>query len=342
MGHWELPRAATAVRHLLEAADEAGIARETCLAGTRLTSERIGDPTSEIAVWQELSVARNLARALPDTTGLGVHLGQRVHLSAYGPAALALLASATPREAFEIARRFSGLLVVVSRTSLSRAAGSTSLTFDASLLPTEAHRLLLERDLLATITAVAELIGRTTFPMELDLEFPADGSTELWRQAADVTPRFAARQTRLTMSNEFLDSPLPQADSYSFRLAVDECEDLVRRRRSRLTVADQVRERLRSGIDHHVPTIEQVAGALLTTVRTLRRRLDAEGTSFRALADDVRRGIAVDLLTTHRLTVQQVAARLGYADASAFSHAFKRWTGIGPAAYRNLVGRDGG
>lgn len=333
MGQWEIPRPATGVRHLLAVAEEEGVDHAACLAGTRLTPDAVNDPTTEIAVWQELAVARNLARARPDTPGLGVRLGARIPLSAYGPAALAMLASATVREGFEVARRVSGLLMVVSRTFITRSQGSTAIALDGGLLPPEAHRMLVERDVVAIIVAVTDMTGRVDWPARVELAFPADGSESVWQATVPFTPRFGAARSRLVMSDEWLDAPLSKADPHSLWLALDDCARLVDRRRSRVTVTDQVRDRLRSSSEH-IPTIEEVAGALLTTARTLRRRLDAEGTSFRALADDVRRTIAVDLLTSDRLTVQQIAARLGYADASAFSHAFKRWTGIPPSEYR--------
>ncbi|WP_109509672.1 AraC family transcriptional regulator [Nocardioides speluncae] len=333
MGQWEIPRPATGVRHLLAVAEEEGVHRATCLSGTRLTPDAVNDPTSEIAVWQELTVARNLARALPDTTGIGVRLGRRIHVSAYGPAALAMLASATLRDGFDMARRFSGLLMVVSRTALTRTQGRTAIALDGGLLPPEAHRMLVERDIVAIIMAISEMTGRGDWPGHVELAFPPDGSEGLWTETVPCTPRLGAPQSRLVMSDEWLDTPLPQADPHSLWLALNDCVDMVERRRARITITDQVRDRLRSSTDH-IPSIDQVAGSLLTTVRTLRRRLDAEGTSFRALADDVRHTIAIDLLTTHRLTVQQIATRLGYADASAFSHAFKRWTGVPPSEYQ--------
>ena len=69
------------------------------------------------------------------------------------------------------------------------------------------------------------------------------------------------------------------------------------------------------------------------SVRTLARKLDAEQSSFRALADEVRRAQAEELLSTG-LTTQQVAQRLGYAETSSFIRAFRRWTGRAPQTYR--------
>jgi AraC-like DNA-binding protein len=68
--------------------------------------------------------------------------------------------------------------------------------------------------------------------------------------------------------------------------------------------------------------------------RTLRRRLDEEGTSFRSLLEEVRQALAEELLATGGLSLEEIAERLGYGEVSNFIHAFKRWKGVPPRQYR--------
>lgn len=72
------------------------------------------------------------------------------------------------------------------------------------------------------------------------------------------------------------------------------------------------------------------AAALHVSTRTLHRRLAVEGTSYRRLIDTARHARAVEMLSDLGLGVDQIAARLGYADAAAFIRAFRRWTGATP------------
>jgi AraC-like DNA-binding protein len=69
-------------------------------------------------------------------------------------------------------------------------------------------------------------------------------------------------------------------------------------------------------------------------IRTLRRRLQAEGSSFRNLKDSVRRDIALERLRGTDLSVQEIAALTGFADSGSFRKAFHRWTGNYPSYYR--------
>lgn len=82
------------------------------------------------------------------------------------------------------------------------------------------------------------------------------------------------------------------------------------------------------------PGIGEAAAALHLSVSTLRRRLAAEGTSWQGLKDALRRDAAIHLLAGTRLSVEAVAARLGFQDASAFHRAFRKWLGMQPGEYR--------
>ncbi|MFC7571361.1 helix-turn-helix transcriptional regulator [Klenkia terrae] len=79
---------------------------------------------------------------------------------------------------------------------------------------------------------------------------------------------------------------------------------------------------------------EEVAAELHVSVRTLRRMLEDDGTTFRAIVEQTREHLAEELLVTAGLSVEQVARRLGYTDASTFVHAFRRWKGISPGRWK--------
>ena len=70
------------------------------------------------------------------------------------------------------------------------------------------------------------------------------------------------------------------------------------------------------------------------SARTLRRRLDKEGTSYQRIKDGARRDAAIAFLNNPALTVSDVAELIGFSDPSAFHRSFKRWTGVSPGEYR--------
>jgi AraC-like DNA-binding protein len=87
------------------------------------------------------------------------------------------------------------------------------------------------------------------------------------------------------------------------------------------------------------PTLDAVAAELGLSSRTLHRRLEEEGTSFRKLKDAVRRDAAMTRLGKGTESVAEVASALGYSEPSAFFRAFRTWTGEAPSTHRRRDGR---
>jgi AraC-like DNA-binding protein len=91
-----------------------------------------------------------------------------------------------------------------------------------------------------------------------------------------------------------------------------------------------VAQELRNG----APTAERIARALSMSHRTMSRRLELEQTTFNAELDAVRRELALDLVRDCSVPLAEVAFRLRFSHIESFHRAFKRWTGLTPAAYR--------
>ena len=97
----------------------------------------------------------------------------------------------------------------------------------------------------------------------------------------------------------------------------------------------RLRRRLRGSIGSgEWPRLEDVAREFRVAPTTLRRRLEAEGTSYQGVKDELRRDSAVHQLCGTRLSIADIASALGFQETSAFHRAFKRWSGVQPGEYR--------
>jgi AraC-like DNA-binding protein len=99
-------------------------------------------------------------------------------------------------------------------------------------------------------------------------------------------------------------------------------------------LSDRVRRMLVAGLGQDAIGADQAATAFAVSRRTLTRRLGQEGTSFRAVLDDVRRELALALLQDVSRSIADVAFFLQYSEAAAFHRSFRRWTGLTPHEYR--------
>ena len=103
----------------------------------------------------------------------------------------------------------------------------------------------------------------------------------------------------------------------------------------------RLRRRLRdvgAGGEIDWPVFGDLAREFSITPTTLRRRLDAEGTSYQAIKDALRRDAAIEHLSNSALSVAEIAHLLGFQEPSAFHRAFKRWNGVQPGEYRARFG----
>ncbi|MTJ80102.1 MAG: AraC family transcriptional regulator [Telmatospirillum sp.] len=114
-------------------------------------------------------------------------------------------------------------------------------------------------------------------------------------------------------------------------------ENLLLRYRDREGVTARIRQQLRGLAPTDWPGFDDLALAVGLSSSTLRRRLEAEGQSYQSIKDQMRRDMAIDLLSFSRRSVMDIAADLGFAETSAFHRAFKKWTDANPGEYRKTV-----
>jgi AraC-like DNA-binding protein len=117
-------------------------------------------------------------------------------------------------------------------------------------------------------------------------------------------------------------------------LVLGEAERCLIRRSRPLACAERVRGLLSGRPPGRIPDMSWVARELGVSVRSLRRRLSEEGTSYRELTQASLYDAACSMLRNPDVTLQGVAHALGFADASAFHRAFRRWAERTPAQFR--------
>ena len=100
------------------------------------------------------------------------------------------------------------------------------------------------------------------------------------------------------------------------------------------SLAARIRHSLRRREPADWPDFDTLAKQFNASASTLRRRLDEEGQSYQGIKDALRRDMAIELLGQGDASVLEVAQRIGFAEASAFHRAFRKWTGASPASYR--------
>lgn len=325
----EEPRGIATAAVLCGLASDLGVDPATCLRGTRITPASLQDPAAEVTIGQELRLIANLVGALDDPEGAGLEAGRRYRLTTYGIWSFALMSSVTVRDAMEIATGFIDLTWACATITAAEHAEGLVVRYDDWDVPEPVRRFVLERETAATVTILREGLASDLAPRTVELRLPVPRRPEPYRAAFGRLPIFDAPHSRLVLDPALLDRPMPQGSELTAKALVAQCRELLERRHARRGVSGRVRDELLRDV-RAMPSQEELAEKLHVSVRTLRRQLADEGTSYRTLVEQTRQILAEELLATGRLTVEQVADRVGYAETSSFVHAFRRWNGTSP------------
>ncbi|MVU77370.1 helix-turn-helix domain-containing protein [Nocardia sp. ET3-3] len=308
-----------------------GIPAEVVLRDTGIREANLRDPSAEITMAQEFCVLRNVVAATDDEPGMGLLAGLLCHPPSMGVLGFALMSSSNLRHAMDIALRYADLSFTAARHYSENRGAEVWVVRDDSMLPEEIRRFTLERDLAAIATIQQDLIPIRVPAVRVELYVDAHPIYEMFGAVFGVEEvTFSAPQSRMAFQTSTLETPLPQANLSTARFYEQQCTDLMESRRSRSGLSGRVRQLL----IRHGGSADQarIAADLDVSVRTLRRRLSEEGTTFRELSLETVGMLAEELLIAG-LTVEQAADRLGYASVSAFASAFRTWKGQSPGHF---------
>jgi AraC-like DNA-binding protein len=197
-----------------------------------------------------------------------------------------------------------------------------------------AERLLAYEVLLLTIYAVMSwLLGQRLPLVFADFPCPAPRHRLELRTLLAGTIRFNQPHAALRFSG--------QANGLHIIRNADEIPRFIRRAPASfieaLLVRDSLAFEVRRVLQQALPallSLTQVAERLAVSPRTLHRKLEAGGSSFQGIKDDLRRDVALHLLTRGPTPLKQIAIDLGFSDQSTFQRAFAEWTGVPPGEYR--------
>lgn len=310
-----------------------GHAVQQCLKGTGILTGQLDDHRQTITLRQEIHFYRNVLEVSGDPT-IGLRIGAGYLPQRYGLMGYALMSAATLRHALVVAVNFGDLTYTWFGLGFDVAGRTATFSLiDRFDIDTDVRNFLYDRDCAAAWVGLSESLGQ---PLALDkVALPHDGHGRRsgYRGFFPCPVEFDSAPARIEFAAQLLETPLPHRDASASEQLRQQCQLLLARLGRQSRLVDDVRLLLlaRPGF---FPDIEMVAEKLDLSVRTLRRRLAEENTSFQDVLDDVRFALATQYLAETRLPLQEISTLLGYSDPGNFTHSFKRWSGKAPSTFR--------
>lgn len=269
------------------------------------------------------------------TTGcphFGLLVGRQAGLQSLG--LIGLLAKYSPDvgSALRSLVRFFHLHNRAATIELAVDGERSTLSYDAGQPDGEAADQIGDGVVAVMFNIMRGLCGGDWAPIESRFAHRPPEDIGAYRQLLGSPVRFDAERYALVFATHWLSRPLPGVERDLLRLLQQQIEQL------ELLHADdfpsQVRGVLRSALLTDTASADRVAALFSMHARTMHRRLALDGTGFRELVDDVRFDIARQMLADSSRQVSGIADLLGYRDASAFTRAFRRWSGMTPVQWR--------
>jgi AraC-like DNA-binding protein len=232
--------------------------------------------------------------------------------------------SGTVRDALSRAVQFYSMITRRSTLTLDEANGIATVRQRPAVPGMPRGRILTEFPFASFALRAREATGGALALRAVRFTHAGE-STQAYRDVFGVRVTFGARCDELELAVSQLELPLASADPITSAVLEQGVARLAASPGS--AFVDRVRRAI--GDVQGAVTLLAIAERLATSERTLRRRLEAEGHTLRELADDVRRERA-DAMLAGGATVKEIAFALGFSEPSAFSRAYKRWTGRAP------------
>jgi AraC-like DNA-binding protein len=327
------------VRTLVDAAERAGVERSRLLCGTRFDATVLADTNGRAAV-EEYDALVERTLDLTQDAAFGLHLGEILNGPSHNLTGLLVGNAATLRDGVVVLVRFHQLLADRPTWRLIEDGRRATLLFSVGIASARVLRFRAE----AAMTGILRMMryfAPAAQPERLTFEHAApEYAAEYARVFGGVGAiTFDAETTCLTFDRALLGATQLHHDPAFQAMFEAQARWRVAELAGQLSYAERVRHALLDSAAARSSNMEGVARMLGLSVRSLRRRLQQEGTSFGDLADATRATLAKRLLAEHGHAVEQAARELGFSDPRAFQRAFKRWTGTTPGEFRRAQNR---
>lgn len=310
-----------------------GIARAALCRTARVDEGRLADAHARIG-GDEAQRLWEAAMVLTGDPLVALHSAEEFRPGAMNVFGYVILNCATGLEALDRLTRYASLLNDALVVESTRDVVALELTF--SMVDAEAGmdpRHPVEATAAGVVLLLRALTGRPVVPRRVAFRHAAAGPIAEYHRVFGTKVHFGAPSHTLALRLDDLGAPIAAADHTLLPILEVQAASRLAALQRNGAVSGQVIQRVLARLRGSAPDASLIARELAMSVRALQRTLAEEGTSFQGLLDAARREVAERQLRVPGVSAADVALLLGYSETSAFTRAFRRWTGATPSAW---------
>ena len=269
---------------------------------------------------------------------IGIRLAKTMDFREMGVYGYLLLNAQTLGQLLELAARYFGVLIRTSRIYFESETEKSRLEYRIISRTSEPVRHDVDWSFGTYICFVRSVLGDAWQPRSCSLVYPAPADAETHLAFYGPTVEFSAAANSFEIDNNLLDVLITDADPRLLELIRDHADLLAAQVRQNPDFLHHVRLLALQSIQQGGCTAGRIAAEVGMSISTFNRQLVRNGTNFRSIRDETIRTLACQALKHTDLSVGSIAEQLGYSEAAAFNHAFRRLEGMTPRAYRRNSG----
>jgi AraC-like DNA-binding protein len=311
-----------------------GISVRDLFARTGVDAGQLEDVHARISHRQRLAIYRN-ARRIAKRSDIGLLAGARQGISDYGIYGYAMVSSRTFGDALLFSLDHVTMAGPAVRQISFRIEGGTMAILRSHGLDTLGDLLPFAAEFWrSSTTALFSRVLEAPFPSKrMVFPFPAPVHWRNYERMFNCPVDFDADRMEWHFDASVLELPCPNANPITAKICQQVCEVVLTEHPDDSGLVRKIRAACLNN-PNRFPVAADIASELGLSLRTFHRRLAEEGMSYQSIVDGMRRSLATELLENTHMSIDQVAERIGFADATSFRKAFKKWTNRSPTDFR--------
>jgi AraC-like DNA-binding protein len=271
-------------------------------------------------------------------SAIGVEVGKNFRPDTFENVGQALMVSQTLRHASTIINRYQALFQQLGRSYITVENGLAWNYWDTHFEDPEYARHITE----ATLISHAQFGRWLTWQHNMPIEFVCfrhkkPDYHQLYDNVFKCPIHYNMSRDAVVFQASLVDTPLPQANQERFDALCVELDTALKALEAPKTFTERTELCIYDLLKSRTPDLSQTAENLGVSPRSLRRHLAQEGTNYRNILEETRRKLCERYLLEQRMTLAEIAERLGYSEQSAFNRAFKKWFGETPKTYAKAM-----
>ncbi len=321
-----------------------GVDREHLLASAGVTAGMLGNFDARLSLPAYRRLIETGAR-LTNDPAFALHYAAAIDVSEISVLGLITHASETMIDAFAQINRYTRLITDVA----SDAPNRFTLERDGEGLWLTDHRadpndfIELTEMSFARMVCGTRVFGDTPFVLEIHVTHPAPPYAPEYESVFQAPVKFSAGRNAMRVDERWLTYRVAKQPRFTFGILSAHADRLLKDLQGSDDFAHRIEAAIMSRLHTGATDLATVAKELGVSRQTIFRRLKAENTSYEKLLDNLRHRLALSYFQERKVSVNDVAYLLGYSAPSAFTRAFKRWTGTSPrATLKGVTKPDGG